>query len=152
MCTALRSTAFVAFLLLIFRSAVRLLTLLIVLLQTTAALLLAALASLLVLLIALIGHFWLLELSKTTHRCCHTFLFRTHPVPCPPAASRRHGLSRNGRDDRRPANDSRAGRNAQAVGESRVRVKPNLTRAEADLRIAVLTAKLKLLDGPPYTI
>jgi len=30
--------------------------------------------------------------------------------------------------------------------------KPNLTRAEADLRIAVLTAKLKLLDGPPYTI
>jgi hypothetical protein len=30
--------------------------------------------------------------------------------------------------------------------------KPNLTRAEADLRIAVLIAKLKLLDGPPYTI
>jgi hypothetical protein len=30
--------------------------------------------------------------------------------------------------------------------------KPNLTRAEADLRIAVLTAKLKLLDGPPHTL
>jgi hypothetical protein len=28
--------------------------------------------------------------------------------------------------------------------------KPNLTRAEADLRIAVLTAKVKLLDGPPF--
>jgi len=30
--------------------------------------------------------------------------------------------------------------------------KPNLTRAEADLRIAILTAKLKLLDGPPHTL
>jgi hypothetical protein len=27
--------------------------------------------------------------------------------------------------------------------------RPNLTRAEADLRIAMLTAKLKLLGGPP---
>ena len=30
--------------------------------------------------------------------------------------------------------------------------KPNLTRAEADIRIATLTAKLKLLDGPPHTL
>ena len=30
--------------------------------------------------------------------------------------------------------------------------KPNLTRAEADKRIAALTAKLKLLDGPPHTL
>ena len=30
--------------------------------------------------------------------------------------------------------------------------KPNLTRAEADLRIAMLTAKLKLLDRPPHTL
>ena len=30
--------------------------------------------------------------------------------------------------------------------------KSNLTRAEADLRIAALTAKLKLLDGPPHTL
>ena len=29
--------------------------------------------------------------------------------------------------------------------------KPNLTRAEADVRIAMLTAKLKLLDEPPHT-
>jgi hypothetical protein len=29
---------------------------------------------------------------------------------------------------------------------------PNLTRAEADLRISMLTAKLKLLDGPPHTL
>ena len=29
---------------------------------------------------------------------------------------------------------------------------PNLTRAEAALRIAMLTAKLKLLDGPPHTL
>ena len=29
--------------------------------------------------------------------------------------------------------------------------KPNLSRAEADNRIAMLTAKLKLLDGPPHT-
>ena len=28
----------------------------------------------------------------------------------------------------------------------------NLTRAEADLRIAMLTAKLKLLDEPPHTL
>jgi len=30
--------------------------------------------------------------------------------------------------------------------------KPNLTRTEAEKRIAVLTAKLKLLDGPPHTL
>lgn len=30
--------------------------------------------------------------------------------------------------------------------------KPNLTRAEADIRIAMLTAKLKLLDEPPHTL
>jgi hypothetical protein len=30
--------------------------------------------------------------------------------------------------------------------------KPNLTRAEADRRIAALIAKLKLLDGPPHTL
>ena len=30
--------------------------------------------------------------------------------------------------------------------------KRNLKRSEADLRIAALTAKLKLLDGPPHTL
>ena len=30
--------------------------------------------------------------------------------------------------------------------------KPNLTCNEADLRIAMLTAKLKLLDAPPHTL
>ena len=30
--------------------------------------------------------------------------------------------------------------------------KPNLTRTEADIRIAMLTAKLTLLDGPPHTL
>jgi hypothetical protein len=30
--------------------------------------------------------------------------------------------------------------------------KSNLTSAEADIRIAMLTAKLKLLDGPPHTL
>jgi Protein of unknown function (DUF3072) len=30
--------------------------------------------------------------------------------------------------------------------------KPNLTRPAADKRIAMLTAKLKLLDGPPHTL
>src|SRR5262249_37159180 len=30
--------------------------------------------------------------------------------------------------------------------------KPNLTRDEADLRIAMLIAKLKLLDEPPHTL
>jgi hypothetical protein len=30
--------------------------------------------------------------------------------------------------------------------------KPNLTRAEADVRIAMLTAKLKLLGEPPHTL
>jgi hypothetical protein len=30
--------------------------------------------------------------------------------------------------------------------------KPNLTRAEANLRIAMLTAKLKLLSEPPHTL
>ena len=30
--------------------------------------------------------------------------------------------------------------------------KSNLTRAEADVRIAMLTAKLKLLGEPPHTL
>ena len=30
--------------------------------------------------------------------------------------------------------------------------KPNLTRTEADIRVAMLTAKLKLLDEPPHTL
>jgi Protein of unknown function (DUF3072) len=30
--------------------------------------------------------------------------------------------------------------------------RPNLTRTEADIRIATLTAKLKLLDEPPYVL
>jgi len=30
--------------------------------------------------------------------------------------------------------------------------KPNVSRAEADIRIAMLTAKLRLLDGPPHTL
>ncbi|MGA7388045.1 MAG: hypothetical protein WBW99_08960 [Pseudolabrys sp.] len=30
--------------------------------------------------------------------------------------------------------------------------KPNLTSGEADKRIAMLTAKLKLLGGPPHTL
>jgi hypothetical protein len=30
--------------------------------------------------------------------------------------------------------------------------RPNLTRAEAQRRIATLTAKLKLLDEPPHTL
>ena len=30
--------------------------------------------------------------------------------------------------------------------------KPNVTRAEADIRIAMLKAKLKLLGGPPHTL
>jgi len=30
--------------------------------------------------------------------------------------------------------------------------KPNLTHAEADVRIATLTAKLKLLGEPPHTL
>ena len=30
--------------------------------------------------------------------------------------------------------------------------KPNLTRVEADIRITMLTAKLKLLGEPPHTL
>jgi hypothetical protein len=30
--------------------------------------------------------------------------------------------------------------------------KPNLRCTEAEVRIAMLTAKLKLLDGPPHTL
>ena len=40
---------------------------------------------------------------------------------------------------------------AEAAYELEV-FQPSLTRAEADLRIAMLTAKLKLLDGPPHTL
>jgi hypothetical protein len=84
MCTALRFTASIAFLLFIFRGAVRLLpTLLIVLLLTTAALLLATLASLLVLLISLIGHFWLLAIQDNASLLPHVPVPQ-YPVPCPP--------------------------------------------------------------------
>ena len=30
--------------------------------------------------------------------------------------------------------------------------RPNLTKTEAELRINVLKAKLKLMDGPPHTL
>ena len=30
--------------------------------------------------------------------------------------------------------------------------KPNLTHTQAEIRIAMLTAKLKLIDGPPHTL
>jgi hypothetical protein len=30
--------------------------------------------------------------------------------------------------------------------------KPNLTHTEAEISIAMLAAKLKLLDGPPHTL
>jgi hypothetical protein len=43
------------------------------------------------------------------------------------------------------------GRLAQAAYELDA-FKPNLTRTEADIRIMMLTAKLKLLDAPPYTL
>jgi hypothetical protein len=40
---------------------------------------------------------------------------------------------------------------AEATYEREV-FQPNLTRDEADLRIAMLTAKLKLLGEPPHTL
>ena len=58
-------------------------------------------------------------------------------------------------NERHSANDTPAGGNAQAVGDAAYELdafKPNLTRAEADIRIAALKAKLKLLDGPPHTL
>ena len=41
---------------------------------------------------------------------------------------------------------------AEAAAYELEAFQPNLTRAEADLRILMLTAKLKLLDGPPHTL
>jgi hypothetical protein len=71
-------------------------------------------------------------------------------APPLPAAVDCRGI---GRDDRRTAAEQAATlkRLAKAAYELDA-FKPNLTRAEADLRIAVLTAKLKLLDGPPHTL
>jgi hypothetical protein len=61
-----------------------------------------------------------------------------------PAALVCRGIKRN---DQQPANDSRADGKAQAVGEGRLRARrafgSNLTRAESNLRIAMLKAKLK---------
>ena len=59
-----------------------------------------------------------------------------------------------GMDDTRPMTREQAvtlKRLTQAAYELDA-FKPNLTRAEADLRIATLSAKLKLLDGPPHTL
>ena len=50
-----------------------------------------------------------------------------------------------------PAQEATLKRLAQAAYELAA-FKPNLTRTEADKRIAMLTAKLKLLDGPPHTL
>ena len=69
-----------------------------------------------------------------------------------PAALVRRGISRNERT--RPMTPEQAAtlkQLAKAAYELDA-FKPNLTRAEADLRIAMLTAKLKLLDGPPHTL
>jgi len=57
-------------------------------------------------------------------------------------------------DDTQPMTGEQAAtlkRLAQAAYELDA-FKPNLTRAEADLRIATLAAKLKLLDGPPHAL
>jgi hypothetical protein len=65
------------------------------------------------------------------------------------------GVRRRSRDDRRRANDGRAGCTLKRLAEAAYELdafKPNLTGAEADLRIAMLTAKLKLLGEPPHTL
>ena len=65
----------------------------------------------------------------------------------------RGGGPRDGRDGE--ANDSGAGSDAEETWQAAYELeafKPNLTRTEADKRIAMLTAKLKLLDGPPHTL
>ena len=57
-------------------------------------------------------------------------------------------------NDCRRANDGRAAtlkRLAQDAYELDA-FKPNLTRTEADIRIAMLNAKLKLLGEPPHTL
>lgn len=57
-------------------------------------------------------------------------------------------------DDSRPMTAEQAAslkRLAEAAYELDA-FKSNLTRAEADQRIAALAAKLKLLDGPPHTL
>jgi hypothetical protein len=50
-----------------------------------------------------------------------------------------------------PAQAAKLKRLAEAAYELEA-FQPNLTRAEADLRIAMLTAKLRLLDEPPHTL
>ena len=50
-----------------------------------------------------------------------------------------------------PAQEATLKRLAQAAYELDA-FKPNLTSTEADKRIVTLTAKLKLLDGPPHTL
>jgi hypothetical protein len=75
---------------------------------------------------------------------------------CPSATSRRHGPSKklNAMTADQPMTVEQAAtlkQLAKAAYELDA-FKPNLTRAEADLRIAMLTAKLKLLDAPPHTL
>ena len=59
------------------------------------------------------------------------------------------------RIERRPANDTEQAATLKQLAEAAFELdafKPDLTRTEADLRIAALTAKLKLLGGPPHTL
>jgi hypothetical protein len=58
-------------------------------------------------------------------------------------------------DDCRRANDRAQEATLKRLAQDAYELdafKPNLTRTEAEKRIAMLTAKLKLLDEPPHTL
>ena len=58
-------------------------------------------------------------------------------------------------DDCRRANDGAQEATLKRLAQDAYELdafKPNLTRTEADIRVAMLTAKLKLLDEPPHTL
>jgi len=65
---------------------------------------------------------------------------------------RRLGLSRMTTERPMTAEQAATLRRLAEAAYERDAFKPNLTRGEADLRIAILAAKLKLLDGPPHTL
>jgi Protein of unknown function (DUF3072) len=72
-----------------------------------------------------------------------------HPFPTPWSVEELEPVTASG-----PMNAEQAAtlkRLAEAAYELDA-FKPNLTRAEADVRIAMLTAKLKLLGEPPHTL
>jgi hypothetical protein len=90
--------------------------------------------------------------DNTFRDLSHSIRHSDEPAPLPAAVVAREELA--AMSDTRPMTPEQEAtlkQLAKAAYELDA-FKPNLTRTEADIRIAALKAKLKLLNGPPHTL